>query len=339
MELIIHENESGFDQLELNWNALLINAVTHSPFLRFEYLRNWWKTKGGGEWHEPSRLLIISSWHNGQLVGIAPFFSTINRDGIEVLALLGSIEISDSLDLIVSPENHELFCSEVWKIILLDDRFPKNLEWYNLPIVSPTISTFERLARQSGVTVIQEVYQPSPTILLPASFDGYLASIDKKQRHEIRRKIRRAEESGRNVRWYITTQLNELNDHINELFRLMALDPKKAVFLTPLMRQQLERCIRTSFDNGYLQLAFLEADGKKVCVYLNFDLDDKIWVYNSGYDREYNDLSVGWVLLGYLIEYAIQLGRKEFDFMRGDEDYKYKFGAINRPVMRLSITK
>jgi len=339
MELIIHENDEAFDQLELNWNSLLNNAVTHSPFLRFEYLRNWWKTRGGGEWQEPSRLLIISAWQGTRLVGIAPFFSTINQDGVEVLALLGSIEISDSLDLIVSLDDHELFCSEVWKLILLDDHFPKHLEWYNLPIGSPTLSTFENLARQSGVRVIQEIYQPSPTIPLPNSFDGYLANIDKKQRHEIRRKIRRAEESGRNVRWYITTQFTELDEHIDELFRLMALDPKKAEFFTPLMRQQMEGCIRTSFDHGYLQLAFLEVDGKKVCVYFNFDLDDKIWVYNSGYDRDYNDLSVGWVLLGYLIEYAIQLGRKEFDFMRGDEDYKYKFGAIDRPVMRLSITK
>lgn len=339
MELIIHENDKAFAELEPFWNDLLITSITHSPFLRFEYLRNWWRTKGGGEWQEPTHLLVISAWDDGQLIGIAPFFSAINRDNVKVLALLGSIEISDSLDLIVKSDDHLRFSKGIWDLILNDDRFPKNLEWYNLPMVTPTIKVFEDFARNIGIRAIQEVFQPSPTIILPNTFEGYLSGIDKKQRHEIRRKIRRAEESGRNVKWYISNNPNKLGEHIDELFRLMALDPQKDKFLTPLMRQQMEGCVRASFDQGYLQLAFLEVEGKNVCVYLNFDLDDKIWVYNSGYDRDYNDLSVGWVLLGYLIEHAIHLGRKEFDFMRGNEDYKYKFGAINRPVMRLSITK
>lgn len=339
MELIIHENNDSFLELRPRWNTLLESAITRSPFLRFEYLYNWWQTKGGGEWQEPSALLIISAWENKRLIGIAPFFSAFNKAGDNVLALLGSIEISDSLDMIVSAEDHARFCQAVWERILKEDRLPNHLDWYNLPIDSPTINTFEELARKSGVTVIQEVYEPSPTIYLPESFDGYLAGINKKQRHEIRRKIRRAEESERNVRWFITSQPEALERDIQELFRLMELDEEKHAFLTPTMRQQMETCIRTSFEQGYLQLAFLEVDGKNACVYLNFDLDNKIWVYNSGYDREFNDLSVGWVLLGYLIEHAIELGRKEFDFMRGDEEYKYKFGAINRPVMRLSITK
>lgn len=339
MELIIHDNNESFLSLGSVWNDLVTRAVTHSPFLRFEYLYNWWQTRGGGEWHDPSELLVITAWEGDRLIGIAPFFKAYNNTYSEVIALLGSIEISDSLDLIVTSEDHQRFAEAVWQLLKSDPRFPSQLDWYNLPKDSPTIPTFERFARADNAPILQEIYQPSPTIFLPDSFESYLASIDKKQRHEIRRKIRRAEESGRNVRWRLTKHKDELDNDIAELFRLMTMDPEKEVFLTAIMRRQIETCVRTSFEKGYLQLAFLEVETRNACVYLNFDLDDKIWVYNSGYDRAYNDLSVGWVLLGYLIEYAIQLGRKEFDFMRGDEDYKYKFGAINRPVMRLSITK
>lgn len=339
MKLIIHENNESFLALEPAWNDLLSRSITHSPFLRFEYLFNWWQTLGGGEWHTTSALLIISAWEGDNLIGIAPLFKAVKTDHSDVLALLGSIEISDSLDLIVSAANHERFCAEVWRVIQNDSRFPSHLDWYNLPKDSPTIQAFENLAHSDNAQVVQEVYQPSPTILLFDTFENYLAGIDKKQRHEIRRKIRRAQESGRNVRWRITHQADELNQDISDLFHLMAMDPEKDAFLTSMMRQQIESCIRISFEQGYLQLAFLEVDGQKACVYLNFDLDDKIWVYNSGYDRAFNDLSVGWVLLSYLIKHAIELGRKEFDFMRGDEEYKFKFGAINRPVMRLSITK
>jgi CelD/BcsL family acetyltransferase involved in cellulose biosynthesis len=47
--------------------------------------------------------------------------------------------------------------------------------------------------------------------------------------------------------------------------------------------------------------------------------------------------SPGWVLLGHLLKWANENGRDEFDFMRGNEDYKYKFGAIDRFVMRVTL--
>jgi CelD/BcsL family acetyltransferase involved in cellulose biosynthesis len=43
------------------------------------------------------------------------------------------------------------------------------------------------------------------------------------------------------------------------------------------------------------------------------------------------------VLPGYLLQWANENGRDEFDFMRGDEDYKVKFGGIKRDVMRVRI--
>jgi CelD/BcsL family acetyltransferase involved in cellulose biosynthesis len=60
-------------------------------------------------------------------------------------------------------------------------------------------------------------------------------------------------------------------------------------------------------------------------------------VYNSGIDRRYMEYSPGWVLLGYLLKWANENGRETFDFMRGNEDYKYKFGALDRFVMRASL--
>jgi len=62
-------------------------------------------------------------------------------------------------------------------------------------------------------------------------------------------------------------------------------------------------------------------------------------VYNSGLSQEYRELSPGWVLLGYLLRWANENQRKTFDFMRGDEDYKYRFGALNRSVMRVKVER
>jgi CelD/BcsL family acetyltransferase involved in cellulose biosynthesis len=72
---------------------------------------------------------------------------------------------------------------------------------------------------------------------------------------------------------------------------------------------------------------------------LNFDYRNKLWGYNSGVGREHMELSPGWVLLGHVIQWCCENGRYEFDFMRGDEEYKYRFGGVNQYVMRTKITK
>ena len=136
-------------------------------------------------------------------------------------------------------------------------------------------------------------------------------------------------------------ELNEfcesLEDDMEDFFELMEQDEAKEDFLSPMMREQMKSVMRCAFNENCLQLAFLEIGGHKAAAYLSFDFLNRIWVYNSGLDRRYMEYSPGWVLLGYLVQWAIQHGRQEFDFMRGDEDYKYKFGAVDRYVMRATI--
>ena len=85
--------------------------------------------------------------------------------------------------------------------------------------------------------------------------------------------------------------------------------------------------------------AFLEIMGKKAAGYLNFDYLNHIWVYNSGLDRSFLELSPGWVLLGYLLQWANENKRASFDFMRGDEAYKYRFGAVDKFLVRVKVSR
>jgi hypothetical protein len=92
------------------WNALLAESITNAPFLRYEYMQQWWKTRGGGEWQHAS-LALMTAREGDRLVGIAPLFHAVNRAGETALLLLGSIEISDQLDLIVRPGDLPNFLS------------------------------------------------------------------------------------------------------------------------------------------------------------------------------------------------------------------------------------
>jgi CelD/BcsL family acetyltransferase involved in cellulose biosynthesis len=336
MDFTFHKDFSELDPAE--WNTLLAESVHDVPFLRYEYLSTWWATRGGGEWPQ-AELALVSARKNDKLTGIAPLFLT-EHEGQQSLMLLGSIEISDYLDLIVSADHLSCFLSGLLDTLASDSALAwSGIDWYNLPDDSLTLAVLEAESVKRGWKFTKEPFRPSLYVPLPGDFETYLGSIDKKQRHEIRRKIRRAEESGQNVRWYIVEDESALDAEIDDLLALMANDHNKEEFLTEVMRTQMRTSVHAAFNAGWLQLAFLEVDGRKAAGYLNFDYGNRIWVYNSGLDFDYSDLSPGWVLLGYLLQWANENGRKEFDFMRGDEDYKYKFGAIKRDVMRVRVEK
>lgn len=337
MNFTLHKTFSELDPAE--WNALLAESITNAPFLRHEYLNAWWDTRGGGEWDQ-AELALVAAREDGKLIGIAPLFQA-EHDGRQALLLLGSIEISDYLDLIVRADDLSRFVSGLLDFCASSDEALacSLFDWYNVPDDSPTLAALEAESIKRGWDFTSEPFRPSLYVPLPGDFEEYLAGIDKKQRHEIRRKIRRVEESEQDVRWYIVTDESTLDEEAEACCHLMAQDPAKQDFLTQTMRSQMKAMIHAAFKAGWLQLSFLEVDGQKAAGYLNFDYGDRIWVYNSGLDLNFRELSPGWVLLGYLLQWANEHGHREFDFMRGDEDYKYKFGGIKRDVMRVRVER
>jgi len=307
--------------------------------LRYEYLSAWWETRGGGELPE-AELAVVTAHQDGRLAGIAPMFSTHIADGEPALLLLGSIEISDYLDIIARPGDLPFFLAGLLDFIARPALLAwQMLDWHNLPENSPTLPALQGEAEKRGWIFSQDRTYHVPSIPLPGDFETYLAGIDKKQRHEIRRKMRRAEESSRGVRWYIVEDGASLETEVQAFMKMMAEDPEKAAFLTAPMQRQMQLACKAAFENGWLQLAFLEVEGQKAAGYLNFDYLNRIWVYNSGIDRRFMDLSTGWVLLGHLLQWANENKRTEFDFMRGNEEYKYRFGGVDDFLVRVKVTR
>ncbi len=341
MQINIVRTLSEWDSFSKEWNSLVENSASDVPFLRHEYLSTWWQTSGGGEWAQGDLYIATACQPDGSLVGAAPLFFTQNRDGEAAMMLLGSIEISDYLDVIAHQEHLEDFVNA-----LLDHLAGPQapdwalLDWYNLVDSSPTLPVIQAAAQARGWTCTIEPLEHCPYIPLPGDWEKYLGEqVDKKQRHEIRRKIRRAESNPEAVRWYIVDQETEIDSAIEAFLQLMAHDPAKERFLTDAMRAQMRLSLRAAFQAGWLQLCFLEIGSVKAAAYLNFDYNNRLWIYNSGLNFNHRELSPGWVLLGYLLQWANENGRESFDFMRGDEEYKYRFGAVDRRVMRVRVRR
>lgn len=333
------EDPACFDTLAAEWNALLAGSVARVPFLTPEYLRSWWAHRGGAEWPDARLALITARDDQGQLIGVAPLFSAVNRDGKPALMLLGSIEISDYLDLVVRPEHAADFIAGLLDFVAgLPDW--EVLDLYNIQASSPTRAAIANAAAAHGWAATEQALEPTPAIPLPTDFEQYLAEqVEKKERQEIRRKLRRAENGEQAVTWRLVGAHDDVNLETDTFLEMMALNPDKARFLTPPMRAQFRDTVRAMAARGLLHLAFLEVDGSPAAGYLSFDDGRRLFVYNSAIDPRFNALSAGWVLLAYLIKWSIANGRRVFDFLRGHEDYKFRFGGIPGRILRLQIAR
>ncbi len=339
MEIHFINSIEEWDALVDPWNDLLERSITVSPFLRHEFLRVWWSTRGGGEWEEGDLWIAIASESGGQLVGAAPLFASHNRNGDLNLYLIGSIEIADTLDVLVEPDLAAgFFASLLEALEVAGPPNWKSIDLQNIPEASPTLSGLTAAAYERGWSHIQQRLAVSPYVSLHGSWETYLEGLESKQRRELKRKIRRAESYPSSVTWRISDTA-ELDRDIGAFLALMETDPAKAEFLTDAMREQFRKMVLTLGESALIQLAMLFVGDELACGYLNLDYHGKLWVYNSSVNPDYFRLSPGWVLMGYIIQWAIEEGRSEVDFLRGSEDYKYRLGGVDREVFRLLITR
>ena len=336
MEFKIYDNFNALTDYFNDWNQLLKQSVSPVPFLTPEYLAAWWQTRGGGEWPEESELALIAAFEDDSLVGVAPLFAAQNRAGQPALMFIGTVEVSDFLDFIVTPEKLPAFLSGLLDFLLSTPDLPawEVLDLYNLLDDSPTLAALQAEAEKRGWAHEQTRLQPSPVIALAGDFDTYLAGLDKKQRHEIRRKLRNAEADPVEPGLYVVEDPALLDSEVDAFIAMMAQDPEKKEFLTESMKTHLHNTARVALENGWLHLAFYTLGGKKAAANFSFLWENRIWLYNSGWDWEFRAYSPGWLLLANLIRWATENGISAFDFMRGDEDYKYKFGGVDRFVER-----
>ena len=338
-----------FTTLASEWNTLLHASTADTPFLTLEWQRTWWACLCQGE------LRVITVRDGGTLLGIAPLFLVLIPGAAESapgatesaplarsLRLIGSVDASDYLDLIAVRGRE----CEVISAML--DGLAQSSEWdvldlYNVPATSSTRAVLPELVTQRGWQMTDEPQVVCPIIHLPTSFEDYLNSLDKKERHEMRRKLRRAE-SVEGLTWYAITA----DDHEHDLDQaaeafielMMKSRADKSGFMTESMRQFFHQMIRAAHAGGFLNLSFLEVNGVKAATYLSFDYGNRRLVFNSGLETEgFQSLSAGIVLAARLIEQSIALGHTDFDLLRGDEQYKYRLGAKDTTIYHITVER
>jgi len=309
------------------WRALLDGGRAAKVFQHPVWQQTWLEEFGGDR--QP---LLLSVRDGARLLAVAPLL----REGTR-LSLIGDHNICDYMDFVMAQGQEEEALSALLDALQGEDW--TELELRGLAAGSPTLVLLPSLAGARGLEVRVEREAVCPQLDLPSTWEDYLARLGKKNRHELKRKIRRLYNTAVSVRLFALRTPAEVGEGMDTFLQLMTLKSDKAQFMTPQMERFFRRAAVALAEEGLVALYMLEMDGRRVASAFCFEDENEVLLYNSGYDPELSYLSVGLISKALLLRSAIEGGRRHLDFLRGNEPYKYDLGGRDVEVRRCLIRR
>ena len=199
----------------------------------------------------------------------------------------------------------------------------------------PTLDIVGAALAAAGFSVERSRQVTAPRLPLPGDFEAYVQSLGKKERHELRRKMRRLEAAGE-ARFRFATD-GERPAVLDRFFALHRLSRgEKAEFMSEANVRFFRDVADALAPLGRLRLGVVSLDGSDVAVLFAFAYAGTLALYNAGYDPGLASLSIGIASHAWAIRAAIaEGGFHTYDLLRGDEPYKYDLGATDLWLERL----
>lgn len=298
-----------------------------SIFILPAWLEVWWRT-----FKPKTELYLTVVKDSSDIIGIAP----LHLKGKEA-HFVGNADVCDYQDFIIVPGRETEFFN-----VLLDDLARKGIQQLDLNPVRPDSSVITSLVdvvEKYGGSVICQEGDVTVEMDLPANWEEYLEGLDKKQRHEVRRKLRRLWSAG-DVQYRChevgPQDVSELTDTFLKLFSLSR--EEKADFMTSQMEAFFRALAETMVGIKLLRYGILEVESRPAAMIMGFDYNQAMYLYNSAYDPQYDSLSIGLLSKVLCIKESINLGRKKWDFLKGAEKYKYQLGGSEIRLYNCRVT-
>lgn len=305
----------SFESLTSYWLASPNPSMWNCLFVLPPWLEVWWHEFGC-----EAELYLGAVRHGGTIIGIAPLLIK----GSEA-SFIGSTDVCDYLDFIIVPGREVDFLN-----ILLDDLGRRGISRLNLRglrLHSSVLTHLINIARDRNCEVSCKVEDISLKLDLPPTWQEYLGLLTQKQRHEVRRKLRRFSEAG-GVNYLVAEDSKSVLPFMSLFLRLFRESREdKAIFLTARMESFFVSIAKAMGQAGFLRLGILELNASPMAAVMCFDYNGTVFLYNNGYDPQYSSLSPGFISKVLSIKDSIERGRTIFDFLKGAEEYKHRLGG------------
>jgi CelD/BcsL family acetyltransferase involved in cellulose biosynthesis len=322
---------SAFHDLRAEWSQLLSQMPFQSVFFTPQWQETWWRHFGTAR----QLFLVTVRADDGSLQCLAPLMSS-HGEAASRLELIGDLEWCDYLDVLLAPAWQREVGPVLVEYLVAQAGEEVELCLQNLAQQSLTPGLLQAGLVEGGLAVEVEAIETCPTLVLPEDWDAYLAMLRGKDRHELRRKMRRAEAAAR-LEYRVSRDLEQLDEDLDTFLTLhrMSQQHAKQGFMTAAKAAFFRDLVHQLWPHGWVELAFLHADGVPIATLCCFAYGTMYAAYNSGYHPDYGDLSAGIMLFAERIRSAMARRFTCFDFLRGNEPYKYRFGATDRPLYQL----
>lgn len=328
MRPVVHDDPDAFSELVRPWRELLAKDPAASVFHTPQYLAVWW-----GEFGSEMALRIVEVLDGDELRGLVAL--TLSPSGL--VAFAGDHDTTDYRGPVSAPEDRdavatavlEAIAGESWQVFEMD----------GLAADSGWPEAFARASKAAGCSVSEQQTDACPRATIPGSFEGYLESLPGKLRHEINRKARRLERDAGPYSVRLATE-ETLDDDLEAFFDMhRSSDGSKGRFMHEGMATFFGSFAWMLFSQRWLRLVLLEVGGEPWAGVYGFRSGHDWDIWNSAYDHRRRELSPGMVLMAECIRIAAEEGCTTFDFLRGTEAYKYRFGAVDVPLIRLEVRR
>ncbi len=324
----------AFHALAPEWNQLLSNSNTDNYFFTYEWISIWIK-----HFCSESKpfILIAREKETGELLGAAPLVIEEKRNFsglfLRELSFLGNglLEI-DHLDFIINKkvenEISEAFAKNIhqqknrWDKIFFDG-------------LASSSKVLQKLLSYSDHSLIYE--ESCPYLPLPDNWTSLKQTFGKNLRYNLGRYKRKLQKNHPGtVSYQIVKSENELARVMSKLYQLHSSE-KKDLFKNRIVEEFNNEISKYVLETGNLRFYSLNVEEKIIAVLYCFRYKDTILFYQSGYDSEWQNYSPGRLLMAYAIKNAISEKAKEFDFLRGNEDYKNSWTGEFRTETRVHL--
>jgi CelD/BcsL family acetyltransferase involved in cellulose biosynthesis len=299
-----------------------------------EWSRVWWDEFGAG------RQLLVLTFLDPEPVGLAALVLDPHRPAGGTLSFLGGEDLTDYMGPVTAGHEHLPAIAEALVTYAVTE-IPgwQCLDARCLPVPFGFAEWLAEAADRLGLEFEIDEHEMTAVLALPGSFDAYLHQLGGGRRHELRRKLRRFDESAPGAE--MTTATTEtLEADLDDFFAMHRSSlGEKGKFMGPERAGFFSRIAHTFQPAGLLSLDFLEVAGARVAATFSLPYAGSFYLYNSAFVRVSGGVSPGIVLVVRLIERSIEQGFHRFDFLRGTERYKFDLGAEPLPLHAVKITR
>jgi len=328
--VLLIDSKEGLAQIAGPWNDLLIQSRSNTIFLTWEWLYSWSECFLSSD----RRLFVILVNKDSELIGVAPWCIHHFRYfgfSMKEIEFLGIPETgSDYLDVFAKQGKEKEVAHQIYHFLQRSTSAWNSLALKYISSDSLFLLHFINEMDEDGKYTQLRHGPYCPSVSLPQTTDAFMAQLSSNRRQQYSRHLRILRRSGEVThRVHFSREVGAALKTFRQLYEQRWGDSDKLI-------RFFEILIARSEGKNWIQFDFLNVGGRDIVGLVHLRYSKTLSMYLMGVDHSFDkNISIGNIMVGLSIEKAIVEGFSRYDFLRGDEDYKFHWSNDGKRELHL----